>query len=207
VPATSTFYVSEFNSSGTFQNGLTGGGSVSAPVALAVDPSGNVWAANGTGVLTEYSKTFAQVSSNAGYTDNALQGPAGIAFDASGNAWVTGQGGPELSGFTSAGGAVTTAPVYNANGASLTQPTGVAVDAAGSIWVTNSTSSGYLSEFAAGTGAPVATAQTLGSLNAPVQVAVDPSGNVWTANSGDSSVTIFLGLAAPTVTPLVARTQ
>jgi sugar lactone lactonase YvrE len=207
VPAANANTIAEFNSSGTLQNGLTGGGSVSAPVALAVDPSGNVWAANGTGVLTEYSKTFAQVSSNTGYTDNALQGPAGIAFDASGNAWVTGQGGPELSGFTSSGTGIASSPVYNANGASLAQPTGVAVDGAGSIWVTSSTSIGYLSEFTAGTGAPVATSQTLGSLSSPVQVAVDPSGNVWTANSGDSSVTIFVGLAAPTVTPLVARTQ
>lgn len=198
------YLVSVFTATGANQTQFNT--NLNAPSALAVDPSGNVWVSNsGSGTLSKYSKTFSLVGS--GYTDSALQGPAGIAFDAGGSAWVAGQGGPELSGFTAAGNGVASGPVYNANGASLAQPTGVAVDGAGSIWVTNSVSSGYLSEFAAGTGAPVATAQTLGSLNAPVQVAVDPSGNVWTANSGDSSVTIFLGLAAPTVTPRVARTQ
>jgi len=203
LPISSVYYVSEFTNTGTFQNGLTGGGSVSAPSTLAVDPLGNVWATNSTGVLTEYSKTFTQVSPNAGFTDNALQGPAGIAFDASGNAWVVGQGAPEFSGFTSTGTPVAASPVY----AALTQPTGIAVDSNGSIWITNSTASGYLSEFTAGTGIAVVSEQSLGSLNSPVQIAVDPSGNLWTANSGDNSVTVFIGLAAPTTTPLVARTQ
>jgi streptogramin lyase len=195
------FYLSEFTGTGVFQNALTGGGSVSSTTALAVDPSGNVWAANTTGVLTEYSKTFVQVSPNAGYTDNALQGPAGIAFDPSGNAWVSGRGGPELSGFTSAGASAGSAPIYNV----LNQPAGVAVDSAGTIWVTNSTTTGSLSQFQASTGTSLAA--SLGSLNTPVEIAVDPSGNLWTANSGDNSVTIFVGLAAPTTTPLVARTQ
>jgi DNA-binding beta-propeller fold protein YncE len=39
-------------------------------------------------------------------------------------------------------------------------------------------------------------------LNTPVGVAVDPSGNVWTTNSGENTVSIFLGLATPAVTPL-----
>ena len=209
IPAAGASYISEFTNTGTFQNGLTGGGSVSAPVALAVDPSGNVWASNnGSSVLTEYSKTIVQVSPNAGITDNTLQGPEGIAFDANGNAWVAGQGGPELSGFTSAGASLSTTPIYNASGASLAQPTGIAVDGSGSIWITNSTTAGYLSKFTAGTGTPIANAQTLGTpLSSPVQLAIDPSGNLWTANSGDNSVTIFVGLAAPTITPLVAKTQ
>jgi streptogramin lyase len=87
----------------------------------------------------------------------------------------------------------------------LNQPVGVAVDSAGTIWVTNSTATGSLSQFQAATGTSVAA--SLGALNTPVEVAVDPSGNVWTADSGDNSVSIFVGLAAPTTTPLVTRTN
>ena len=138
---------------------------------------------------------------NAGYTDNALQGPAGVALDSAGRAWVAGTGGPELSGFTGAGTVAGNAPVYGV----LNQPVGVAVDSAGTIWVTNSTASGSVAQFQAATGTSLNAA--LGSLNTPVEIAVDPSGNVWTANSGDNSVSIFVGLAAPTTTPLVARTN
>jgi len=44
----------------------------------------------------------------------------------------------------------------------------------------------------------------LGQLNAPAGVAVDASGNVWTANSGDNSVSKYVGLASPAVTPIAA---
>jgi streptogramin lyase len=192
--------VLEVDNSGNLQNTLTAGGVISLPRAVAVDPSGNVWICNsGAGTMTEYSKTAALI--NAGYSDNALQGPAAVATDSAGNAWVAGAGGPELSGFNAAGGVAGSAPVFSV----LNQPAGVAVDGAGTIWVTNSTATGSVSEFQAATGTTVNAA--LGSLNTPVEIAVDRSGNLWTANSGDNSVSIFVGLAAPTTTPLVARTQ
>ncbi|MES2393162.1 MAG: hypothetical protein V4555_16080, partial [Acidobacteriota bacterium] len=101
------------------------------------------------------------------------------------------------------GTSLASAPIY----ASIATPTGVAVDSTGSIWVTAGSTTGTLSKFTALTGAAVPSAQALGSLNAPVQVAVDPSGNLWTANSGDNSVSVFIGIASATLTPLVARTQ
>ena len=192
--------VLEFNSSGALQNTLTAGSVIVRPTAVAIDFSGNVWISNsGAGIMTEYSKTASLIS--AGYTDNALQGPAGVALDSAGRAWVAGTGGPELSGFTAAGTTAGSAPIYGV----LNQPVGVAVDSAGTIWVTNSTATGSLSQFQAATGTSVAA--SLGALNTPVVVAVDPSGNVWTADSGDNSVSIFVGLAAPTTTPLVTRTN
>jgi hypothetical protein len=42
------------------------------------------------------------------------------------------------------------------------------------------------------------------SLNAINSIAVDGSGNVWAANYLGSSVTEFVGLAAPVVTPIAA---
>jgi len=192
--------VLEFNNSGSLQNTLTASSTIARPTAVAIDFSGNVWISNsGAGTMAEYSKTAGLIS--AGFTDNALQGPAGVALDSAGRAWVAGTGGPELSGFTAAGTIAGSAPIYGV----LSQPAGVAVDSAGTIWVTNSTAAGGLSQFAASTGTSVAA--SLGSLNTPVEVAVDPSGNLWTADSGDNSVSVFIGLAAPTTTPLVARTQ
>jgi streptogramin lyase len=192
--------VLEVSNSGSVLNTLSGSGNTTRPTAVAIDFAGDVWISNnGTGTVTEYSKTAALIS--AGYTDNALQAPAGVALDSAGRAWVAGTGGPELSGFTAAGTVAGSAPIYGV----LNQPAGVAVDSAGTIWVTNSTSSGSLSQFAASTGNSIATA--LGSLNTPVELAVDPSGNLWTADSGDNSVTLFVGLAAPTTTPLEAGTN
>jgi len=192
--------VLELNNSGSVLNTLSGSGNTTRPTAVAIDFAGDVWIGNnGTGTVTEYSKTASLIS--AGYTDNALQGPAGVALDSAGRAWVAGTGGPELSGFTAAGTTAGSAPIYGV----LNQPVGVAVDSAGTIWVTNSTATGSLSQFQAATGTSVAA--SLGALNTPVEVAVDPSGNVWTADSGDNSVSIFVGLAAPTTTPLVTRTN
>ena len=192
--------VLELGNNGSVLNTLSGSGNTTRPTAVAVDFAGNVWISNnGTSTMTEYSKTAGLI--NAGYTDNALQGPAGVALDSAGRAWVAGTGGPELSGFTAAGTVAGNAPVYGV----LNQPVGVAVDSAGTIWVTNSTASGSVAQFQAATGTSLNAA--LGSLNTPVEIAVDPSGNVWTANSGDNSVSIFVGLAAPTTTPLVARTN
>jgi streptogramin lyase len=174
------------------------------PQAVAFDFSGNLWiASTGSSTLFEYNQNGQLLSYNGGYTDGSLQAPAFIAFDASGNAWTPGAGGAELSGFSSSGGSITGAstPVYSV----LSHPKGIATDSAETIWVANSTTAGSLSEFTASTGAPAAA--SLGTLNTPVQIAVDGSGSVWTANSGDNSVTLFIGLAAPTATPLVARTQ
>jgi DNA-binding beta-propeller fold protein YncE len=44
-----------------------------------------------------------------------------------------------------------------------------------------------------------------GPLNAPVGVALDNTGSVWTANSGSNTVSKFIGLATPVVTPLAAN--
>ena len=38
---------------------------------------------------------------------------------------------------------------------------------------------------------------------APVGLALDASGNLWATSVGDNSVTEFIGLGAPTITPLV----
>jgi hypothetical protein len=44
-----------------------------------------------------------------------------------------------------------------------------------------------------------------GSLNTPVSIGVDASGNVWTANFGSNTVSEFVGIASPVVTPIAAN--
>jgi DNA-binding beta-propeller fold protein YncE len=88
----------------------------------------------------------------------------------------------------------------------LNTPNAVATDGADILWVANGVPSGSLSAFTAG-GVALTPAMGIGSLNAPAGIAVDGSGNVWTANSGSNSLTEFVGLASPVVTPLAARIQ
>lgn len=51
----------------------------------------------------------------------------------------------------------------------------------------------------------ISPASGFSTLSTPQGVAVDPSGNVWTTNSGNNSVSIFVGLATPTITPIAAN--
>jgi len=90
------------------------------------------------------------------------------------------------------------------SGGGINQPAAVAVDSAGTIWATNSVASGSVSEVSSA-GTAVSPATGFGSLNMPLGIAVDPSGNLWTVNSGDNTVTEFVGIAAPTTSPVVNK--
>jgi len=78
----------------------------------------------------------------------------------------------------------------------------MAIDGNGTVWIANANASGSISELSTGLSSTISPAAGYGALNAPVAVAVDGSGNVWTANSGDSSISEFVGLAAPVTTPI-----
>ena len=106
------------------------------------------------------------------------------------------------SGTESTGAALLTTPI---TGGGLAMPAALAIDGAGTVWVANSQTTGSLSELAYGQAAPLSPATGLGLLNTPTAIAIDASGNIWTANSGDNSVAEFIGIAAPTLTPLAAN--
>jgi hypothetical protein len=71
--------------------------------------------------------------------------------------------------------------------------------------VANSLAAGSLLQFVYGSATPVSPVTGFGSLNLPVGVALDSSGCIWVTNSGSNTVTKFIGLAAPVVTPLAAN--
>jgi len=136
--------------------GYKGGGQVSSPTGIAIDPTGNVWVLNNNGSLSELYGAWALYGSGtvsgAGaavstttFTGGGLASGNGIAIDGAGNVWATSSGG--LSEF--AGSDTMVNNVLQANGTALspssgyttgisTPSGGIAVDNAGTVWVLNS---------------------------------------------------------------------
>jgi streptogramin lyase len=203
-----TTIVSKFNSSGVAvspANGFPSGG-VTSPVSVTLDTSGNVWVAGGESGGTTISKlngSTGAVLSGTGFTGGGLDGPWGVALDNFGNAWIANNAGNSLSKFNGTTGAAIT----NSTGGGLNTPRSVAIDGAGNIWI-NNIGANVLSEFnPADTAISPAGGFTGGAMNGPSGIAIDGSGNVWTVNfaTAGSSLTEFIGAAAPVVTPFVAN--
>lgn len=173
-----------------------------APVSIALDPSGNVWVDNnGTGTVGKFDGNGVAASGSP-FTDGYLQGGEQIALTSTSAVWVAAPGNNTLSVFAANGSAQSFSPV---SGGGMSLPSAIAADGANSLWIANGTSTGTLSSF---TSAGVATTVSgIGSVNTPQGVAIDGSGNVWTANAGDNTLTEFVGLASPVVTPLAANLQ
>ena len=90
----------------------------------------------------------------------------------------------------------------------IDHPQGIAVDGAGNIWVANYRAP-YLTELAgasaASPGSSLSPATGFGAdakLLEAYALALDASGNIWVSNQGSSTITKFIGLAAPVKTPL-----
>lgn len=157
-------------------NGGRTANSLGNPNSLAIDPSGNLWVADGgpNGRVLRYTPPFTNfmaaslvlgapdfTSVPAGATQTTFgkpggAGPGGLAFDSSGNLWVTDETNNRVLRFN--------APFTNGGPASIVlgQP--------------NFTSSS------------AATPPTASSLNSPESVAVDSSGSVWVADFGNNRV-------------------
>lgn len=205
------------------------GNGLSYPNGVAVDAVGDIWVANsgntsGTSSVSKFTGSGAAVPGSP-YVGGGLNWPSGIAIDNSGNVWVSNLGGPysgagattgSVSKLTSTG-ILASGTAFTGGG--LSYPWSVAIDGSGDVWLPNygnSSNPGNSVTELAGNGSPISGALgfTGGGLTAPKGIAVDGSGNVWVSNfgtnTGDSSlaagsVTEFVGLATPVVTPLVAN--
>ncbi len=189
------------------------------PAQISIDASENVWIANSNpgSAVVKLNNSGTPLSGQNGFT-NGVGDPGFIAFDHSGNVWVTNYISDGVSNnvtkLDSSGNLLSS---VNASG--LSEPFGIAIDGAGNAWVNNfpnaavveltsnltvlSGSNGYLDA------APVPPYPGCTPPSAPQciprrnsrAIAVDGSGNVWVSNS-DSSISEFVGVATPVVTPL-----
>jgi streptogramin lyase len=88
-------------------------------------------------------------------------------------------------------------------GGGLSSPKALAVDDSGRVWIANG--GGTLSALQTD-GTPASTAAYANpALSGPTSVAIDFKGSVWVANESSNTITEVIGVAAPTVTPMIAE--
>jgi streptogramin lyase len=91
-------------------------------------------------------------------------------------------------------------------GGGIAIPASIAIAGDGSVWIANTNST--LANLANnGTPLSPSAGYSGGGLSTPTGLAIDSSGNVWVTNTGDSSLTEFVGAAAPVVTPLATAVK
>ncbi len=123
---------------------------VDGPYGLAFDPSGDLWVANLSSKVVEYSKAGLAKASPApsviisSSPDDALYGPTGLAFDSAGNLWV-GNSKDTVTEYTKAELSASGSPaprvtIHNAALFAGGGPYGLAVDPSGDVWVEGSPS-------------------------------------------------------------------
>jgi len=172
---------------------------LSGPTGIAIDASNNVWVGNGDGATVMLFNNSGVYQNS--FTDGLMIAPGGVATDSThGRVWAAATGISAITGLTLSGGAVAGTPL---SGGGISMPLAVAVDGSGNVWTANNVTAGSVSGYTTA-GVAMTPSTGLGVLNSPVGLALDASGNLWATSVGDSSVTEFIGLGTPTVTPLVA---
>ena len=180
------------------------------PNQIALDATQGFWlSGNDTDVV--HISSAGVVLSNSGCCAAAY----GMATDSAGNLWVADQlgGGDGYGAFaeitTIAG--VTTVAISGDQVGGINHPESVAVDAAQNVWFSN-TGSNTITEIAGISGTtPVGSALSPytgfgldASLARPFTLAPDRAGNLWVSSTSTNraALTMFFGLASPTLTPL-----
>jgi hypothetical protein len=154
-----------------------------------------IWLANGNQTLSKVSTGGIGFSPPSGYPG----GGSGLAIDGFGDAWSGGNG--TVTMLNEAGGG---SQAFSGGG--IATPVSIAIAGDGSVWIANTNST--LANLA-NNGTPLSpnTGYSGGGLDTPTGLAIDSSGNVWVPNTGDSSLTEFVGAAAPVVTPLATAVK
>jgi hypothetical protein len=189
---------------------IVGGTSLSNPLGIAGDASGNMWVAStdqggGHSQVNKFNSSGTNINGSP-FLASQILNPFSVAIDMNGNAWVSNASNMvEIASGGSIGPAIT--------GGGIAAPNGVAVDGANNIWETdygtyNSTTNrpngnGAVIELnSSGTALSGTAGYQSGTTFSGQGLAIDGSGNVWVDNLVANSVRELIGAAAPVVTPL-----
>jgi len=176
----------------------------SSPFGIAFDNSNNMW------VVNQYYTKTTSGGPNYSLTKVAAQNystecttPPCTAFASTANGTAT-----TTTPSTADTGLTSFTPIPGTTGG-LNDPFYVAIDGAGAAWVSNAagaglsafnSSGGNISPSTGFSGGTTATNKRL--YGTPKGIAIDGSGNIWEANTIAAYVTVVVGEATPTVTPL-----
>ena len=151
----------------------------------------SVFVANLSGEISSF------FDNGASQGQNSTGGGIGVAVDPSGNVWSINASGDSVSRFDKTG-----TMLSISTGGGLNSPRALAVDDSGRVWVVNG--NGTISSLRTDGSPASVTAYANPELKSPISVSIDFKGSVWVANESSNSVTEVIGVAAPTVTPIVA---
>ena len=187
------------------------------PQGIAIDANHGFWLPGDNEVahISAPSATYpnGQLLSNA----NCCAFSYGVATDAHGNLWVSdylGGVSPNNDGAFADLAPDGTILLSSVTTGGINHPAMVAIDAAQNVWFAN-LHGASITEIAGNSAAVpgAALSPTTGvystggfgldaALNGPFSLAPDRSGNLWVSNENVYALTMFFGLAAPTITPL-----
>lgn len=204
--------VTTLTNSGTALSGSSGYGSYEYqfPVAIATDSKCNSFVANQSSNTVTF--TSADGAINGSFVTGA--GPSGVAVDNAGFVWSANYYGDSV-GLVSPNGLVLSGTGFTGGG--INHPQGIALDGAGTAWVASylpaSVNTAITSLAGSSTRAPGTVLSppsgwgTDAGLLQPFALAIDSAGNIWVTNFGSSTLTEFIGMAAPVRTPMLGPAQ
>jgi hypothetical protein len=218
IADTGTFAATVFNSSGMLIDTNLGAAQnlESVPQAIAIDTSHGFWLPGDAYVAHISAPSADYPNGQLLSKPNCCALSYGVATDAAGKLWVADYlGGASGNGAFADIGSDGSLLLSGVSTGGINHPALVAIDADQNVFFSNLRAASITE--VAGNGGSVTAGTALSpstgvygtggfgldaSLDAPFGIAADRSGNLWVSNENVDAITMFFGLAAPTVTPL-----
>ena len=208
VTNAATSSVVKVNAAGTRTLAPVTSAGFAMPLGVGIDGSGNIFAAgSNSNTILKLSSAGSVTSPAGGYSVASLNGPLGISIDGAGNVWTINNA-STITKISNTGTLITPAGPQ----ASIANAYLLAIDGAGGAWYANcraacganTTSPDNLTHLLASQAQATGTADGYQDTNLSRvgTAAIDSGGNVWVTNNGNGTLTEFIGVAAPVVTPL-----